>query len=222
MKKDNQIFPHYPVFLRIQGRRCVVVGGGPVASRKAKALLEHGAKVKVVSPELCPELKELAETNTIQFVSRSYEDGDLRRVTLAVAATDDAQINQKVLAEARKRGVLINVVDDLENSDFIVPSYLRRGDVTIAISTGGKSPALARKIRTKLETDFGPEYGSLATLLDEVRSELKKRQVRVDGNAWQEALDLESLLVLLRARRDTEAKTRLLRGLGIPTQTRRD
>ena len=220
MKRHAQRFSHYPIFLNIRGKRCLVVGGGQVAYRKVKALLEHGAGVKVISPELCPELYELAEAKAIQVAQRDYNSGDLRRAFLAIAATGDAHINQKVAGEARGWGILVNVVDDLESSEFIVPSYLRRGDVTIAISTGGRSPALARKIRTKLEAEFEPEYASLALLLNEVRSELKKQGVTVDGDAWQEALDLESLLELLRVGHRDEAKAKLLENLGMPVQSR--
>ncbi|HEX78305.1 MAG TPA: bifunctional precorrin-2 dehydrogenase/sirohydrochlorin ferrochelatase [Dehalococcoidia bacterium] len=221
MKRRAQMPPHYPIFLNIQGKRCLVVGGGQVAWRKARTLLEHGARVKVVSPELGPELSELARSKAIQVAHRHYEPRDLRGVFLAIAATDDANINRKVAEEARGRRVLTNVADDPEGSDFIVPSYLRRGDVAIAISTGGRSPALARKIRTKLEAQFGAEYASLALLLDQVRSELKGRGVMVDGDTWQEALDLEPLLALLRAGRSEEAKARLLEHLDTTSRPRR-
>lgn len=218
MTRRGHMYHHYPVFLNVHGRECLVVGGGQVACRKTKALLAHGARVKVVSPELCLELSELAKGKAIRAVRRDYEAEDLRGVFLAIAATDDARVNRKVAEEAGVRGVLVNVVDDLEGSDFIVPSYLRRGDVAIAISTGGKSPALARKIRTRLEADFGDEYASLALLLHEVRSELKRRGVTIEGDVWQEALDLERLLELLRMNQTGKAKTRLLRCLGVASR----
>ncbi len=205
--------PYYPIFLNIEGRRCVVVGGGQVALRKVKVLLEHGAEVQVASPSLCPELSQLAENGTIKALRRDYEPGDLQGAFIAVAATDDMGTNEKVAKEARRERVLVNVVDDPQRSDFIVPSYLRRGDVAVAISTGGRSPALARKIRTELEESFGAEYAALALLLDQVRSELKQRGIRVDGDAWHRALDLNLLLPLLRAGRDDEAKKAMLTNL---------
>ena len=214
-------FPHYPVFLDIHGLRCLVVGGGPVAYRKAKTLLEHGAAVTVVSPDLCPEMKNLARDANVHAVLGEYDAGNLRDVFLAIAATDDARVNRRVAAEAGERGVLVNVVDDLESSRFIAPSYLRRGDVTIAISTGGASPALARRIRVKLETEFGSEYAQLASLLGEVRTGLKSRGVTVPGDTWQEALDLEPLLELLRARRVDEAREMVLERLGVASEPER-
>ena len=214
-------FPHYPVFLDVHGMRCLVVGGGPVACRKAKTLLEHGAAVTVVSPELCPEMRDLAKGTDVHLVVGEYDEGSVQDVFLVIAATDDAGVNRRVAAEARERGALVNVVDDLDSSGFIAPSYLRRGAVTIAISTGGASPALARRIRAKLETEFGPEYASLASLLSEVRTELKDRGVTVPGDTWQAALDLEPLLELVRARRVDEARNMVLERLGVAPRPER-
>ncbi len=220
MKRDNQVPRYYPIFLNIRGKRCVVVGGGLVALRKVKALLEHEASVKVISPELCPELSQLAKSRAIQVLQRNYNGGDLQGALIAIAATDDGEINNKVAEEARAKGVLVNVVDDSEHSDFIVPSQLRRGDITIAVSTAGKSPALARKIRTKLEKDFGTEYASLALLVDEVRSELKGQGIKINGYGWQEAIDLDVLIELLRAGQNEKAKATLLANLKRLRQTK--
>ncbi len=220
MKRDNQVPRYYPIFLNIRGKRCVVVGGGAVALRKVKALLEHEASVKVISPELCPELSQLAKSRAIQVLQRNYNGRDLQGVFIAIAATDDGEINNKVAEEARAKGVLVNVVDDSEHSDFIVPSQLRRGDITIAVSTAGKSPALARKIRTRLEKDFGAEYASLALLVDEVRSELKRQGIKINGYGWQEAIDLDMLIELLRAGQNEKAKATLLANLKRLRQTK--
>jgi len=220
MKRDNQVPRYYPIFLNIRGKRCVVVGGGPVALRKVKALLEHEANVEVISPELCPELSQLAKSRAIQVLQKNYNGGDLQGAFIAIAATDDGEINNKVAEEARAKGVLVNVVDDSEHSDFIVPSQLRRGDITIAVSTAGKSPALARKIRTRLEKDFGAEYASLALLVDEVRSELKRQGIKINGYSWQEAIDLDVLIELLRTGQDEKAKATLLANLERLRQTK--
>jgi len=211
--KREQPSSYYPVFLNISGKRCVVVGGGQVALRKVRALLEHRANIEVISPDPCSELIELAEDGQIRVFRRHYQPGDLRKAFTAIAATDNSDINLQVVKEARRNAVLVNVVDDAENSDFILPSYLRRGDVTVAISTAGRSPALARKIRTRLEKDFGDEYASLALLIDEVRAEVKQQGIEVDGDAWQEALDLDLLLELLRRKDAEKAKAILLRNL---------
>lgn len=211
--KREQPSSYYPVFLNISGKRCVVVGGGQVALRKVRVLLEHRANIEVISPDLCSELIELAEDGQIRVFRRHYQPGDLRKAFTAIAATDNSDINLQVVKEARRKAVLVNVVDDAENSDFILPSYLRRGDVTVAISTAGRSPALARKIRTRLEKVFGDEYASLALLIDEVRTEAKQQRIEVDGDAWQEALDLDLLLELLRRKDAEKAKAILLRNL---------
>jgi len=213
MKGRNQTPPYYPIFLNISGKRCVVVGGGEVALRKVKALLEHEASVEVISPDLCPGLSQLAKSRAIQVLQRSYDGGDLQGAFIAIAATDDGKTNSQVVEEARAKGVLVNVVDDSEHSDFIVPSQFRRGDITIAVSTAGKSPALAHKIRARLEKDFGAEYASLAPLIGEVRAELKRQGIKASGHSWQEAIDLDVLIELLRAGQSKKAKATLLANL---------
>ncbi len=213
MKKGDEQPTYYPIFFNISGKKCVVVGGGQVALRKVTTLLEHGASVEVISPDLCSELSQLAESGEIRVLQRSYRAGDLQDAVIAIAATNDSNTNLEVVKEARRKAVLVNVVDDAESSDFIVPSYMRRGDVTIAISTGGRSPALARKIRNRLGKDFGDEYASLALLIDEVRAEVKRQGIKVNGDAWQEALDLDLLGDLLRRGDNEKAKAILLSNL---------
>lgn len=210
MKKSGQRASYYPIFLNIRGKKCVVVGGGKVAFRKVKALLEHGANVEVISPDLCPELRELAKAKAISVLRQNYEPENLKGAFIAIAATNEKDINQRVIEEAKKQGVLVNVVDNLELSDFIVPSHFHRGDLTIAVSTAGLSPALARKIRSQLEQNFREEYASLTTLIDEVRTELKQKGIIINGNTWQEALDLDLLLKLLHAGLREQAKVTLL------------
>ena len=213
MKRREEVSPYYPIFVNIGGKKCLVVGGGEVALRKGQALLEHGANVEVVSPVLCPELSRMAGDGRIQALERSYKAEDLQGALIAIAATDDAKANESVAAEARRRGILVNVVDDPQHSDFIAPSYLRRGDVTIAVSTSGRSPALARKIRGELEKQFGTEYARLALLAGEVRYELKQQGVTVDNEAWQEVLDLHPLIELIKYGKRQEAKQIMLRKL---------
>lgn len=204
---------HYPVFLKISGKKCVVVGGGQVARRKVKTLLEHGASVEVISPEPCPELNKLVERGEIRLLRRGYQAGDLEGAFLAIAATDNRALNRQVLKEAQERAVLVSVADDPENSDFIVPSAVRRGTLSIAVSTGGVSPALARKIRTRLEEEFGDEYASLVRLVGEVRAEVRRRGIKVGGDDWQEALDLDLLTRLLKKGDEKKAKAVLLENL---------
>lgn len=150
----------------------VVVGGGKVAARKVEGLLVAQAKIKVISPELSLELQLLADSGEISWLPRPYQEGDVQDVFLVIAATDDPAVNRAVWAEAQRRGCLVNVVDDPAHSNFILPAVLQREDLSIAISTGGSSPALARRLRERLELLVGPEYGVLASVLAELRPEL--------------------------------------------------
>ena len=213
MKKKSHMPVYYPIFLNIDGKKGVVVGGGQVALRKVKSLLEYGADVEVISPDPSSELSKLAESKEIRVLNREYRVGDLKGALVAIAATNNSEINQQVVKEARRNAVLVNVTDDAENSDFIAASYVRRGGVTIAVCTGGRSPALARKIRTKLERDLGDEYASLTHLIGEVRAEVKRRRIKVDGDAWQEAIDLDLLLELLRRGESEKARAILISNL---------
>jgi siroheme synthase-like protein len=203
----------YPIFLNIRGRKCVVVGGGQVALRKTRTLLEHGGHVEVISPKLCTELSGLVENEKMTVTQRRFQPGDLKGAFIAMATTDDDSINREVAREAKESGVLVNVANDMVNSDFIVPSSLSQGDIMIAVSTAGKSPALARKIRTRLEKDLDEEYAALVEIIDEVRAELKKDGLTIDSDGWQKALDLDLLLPILKNENREKAKTILLNNL---------
>jgi precorrin-2 dehydrogenase/sirohydrochlorin ferrochelatase len=165
---------YYPVCIDLVGKSCVVVGGGEVAERKALSLLECGAHVSVISPELTPRLEELAATGKIAIERRSYVCGDLAHCFLVIGATDSEEINCQVCAEAEKRGVLCNIVDAPSLCSFIVPSVINRGDIQIAISTNGKSPMLSRRIREHLEGVFGEEYAEFVNLLGDLREEIQE------------------------------------------------
>lgn len=143
-----------------------------MAARKVEGLLAAGAQVRVISPLVVPELQRMADLREIDHAPRPYRDGDLEGASLVIAATDDASVNRSVWREAERRGCLVNVVDDPEHSNFIVPAVVQRGELGIAISTGGNSPALARRLRERIEKLIGPEYGVLAELLGELRPEL--------------------------------------------------
>jgi siroheme synthase-like protein len=208
--KESKPRLYYPIFLNLQGKKCVVVGGGRVAFRKVTTLLNCGADITVISPKPHAEISKLFKNKAIQLVRRNYERGDLRRAALSIAATHVKEINRKVAEESKKNGTPVNVVDDAELSDFIIPSSFRRGDLSVAVSTSGMSPALAKKIRAKLEKKIGIEYAYLLSLIAEIRSEIKKKGLRVSAKTWQESLDLDSLILLLRAGRHDEAKATLL------------
>jgi siroheme synthase-like protein len=201
---------YYPLMLNLKGKKCVVVGGGHVALRKVKMLLDCGADITVVSPKPHLGMAKLSEKKAIRLIHRDYKVGDLTDATLAVASTDVKEINRTVAHEAKRLGILVNVVDDPRLSSFILPSFFRRGHLTIAVSSGGTSPALARKIRSNLEKSLGKEYATLLSLISEVRSAIKERGYVVDGEMWQEVLDLKLLIRLIQKGQKTKAKTLLL------------
>jgi len=152
---------YFPAFLDLRGRRCLVVGGGEIGERKARALLDCGAEVSIVSPGVTAGLSALAAAGALHWRPRAFRKVDARGCTLVIAASGVASVDTAVAAEARRRGALVNVVDRPAQCDFIFPSVLRRGHLQIAVSTGGQSPALAREIRKRLEPQFGPEYARL-------------------------------------------------------------
>ncbi|MBM3318836.1 MAG: bifunctional precorrin-2 dehydrogenase/sirohydrochlorin ferrochelatase [Planctomycetes bacterium] len=160
---------YYAVALNLYGRRCVVLGGGPVAEQKAIGLLDAGADVTVISPKVTPGLAALAAERRILVVRRTYMRGDLAGAYLAIAASADRSLNQGIWEEAEERCVLLNAVDDVEHCHFIAPAIYRQGDLTVTVSTAGKSPALAVRLRNQLAEWIGPEYGTLLQLLAEWR-----------------------------------------------------
>ena len=164
-----------PVFLKLKGQPCLVVGGGKVAARKVALLSRAGAVITVVSPVYCDELLALGEAGDITFHHREFSDDDVREFVLVIAATDDRSVNQRVYDLAMLHNVPVNVVDDPDNSSFIVPSIVDRSPVQIAVSTGGASPVLARLLRARLESFIPSAYGRLAALVDEYRNKVKER-----------------------------------------------
>jgi precorrin-2 dehydrogenase/sirohydrochlorin ferrochelatase len=166
---------YYPAFLDLRGRRCLVVGGGAVAERKVGALLDAGARVVIVSPTLTTSLGALAAERDLEHRARRFRRHDTRGCALVVAATGVVTVDDAVVAAARRAHALVNVVDRRAACDFILPSVLRRGDLQIAVSTGGKSPALAREIRRRLEAEIGDDYGELVARVGRVRARLRGR-----------------------------------------------
>ncbi len=167
---------YYPIFLRVEERPCLVVGGGDVAARKVESLLAARARVTVVSPEATQRLRELAATAAIEWRQRVYEEGDLRGFFLAYAATSDDKLHESIYLQAEREGVLLNVVDRPQWCTFIVPSIAQRGDLTVAVSTGGASPALARRVRLDIERLLGPEYERAVVLLARLREHLRRER----------------------------------------------
>jgi len=168
---------YYPVLLDIEGRPCVVIGGGKVAERKAVGLIEAGALVTVISPKATRKLKDLAQKGAIEHIKRGYRKGDLSGAFLAVSAADSKAVNASACMEASRSNILLNAVDDPGNCNFIIPSSFRRGPLVIAVSTSGKSPLLARALREALEEEIGREYAVFTELLGAIRERLLKRGV---------------------------------------------
>lgn len=164
---------YYPLFADLRGKNCLVVGGGAVAERKAKALLKCQALVTVVSPKLSAGLARLCDKKKIAWRRREYAADSLRGISLAVAATDDRATNSRVSRSCRSKGILVNVVDVPQESNFIAPSFIEKKGLVIAISTGGRAPCLAKKIRQDLERDFIPRYSKLLEELAPLREKLK-------------------------------------------------
>jgi siroheme synthase-like protein len=165
----------YPVFLNLHNKRVVVVGGGEVAERKVESLLETGASITVVSPTLTPRLDGWAQANKIHALRRRYAAGDCDGASFVFTATDDTKISAEVFHAANECGALVNTADLPALCDFILPAVARRGDVAIAVSTGGTSPGLAARLRDQIAEIIGPEYASLAELLSKTRDEIRRR-----------------------------------------------
>ncbi len=196
----------FPICLDIADRHCVVIGGGRVAERKVASLLDCGAAVSVVSPELTEPLRCLADQGKINWVARPYQAGDLAGAFVVIAATDDPVVQEAVHSEAEAGNTLLNVADVPKWCNFILPAITRQGDLTVAVSTAGKSPALARKLREQFDREFGVEYAVLVELLGELRQvvlargmshqqnkEVFQRLVEADLASWLRAGEWQRL-----------------------------
>ncbi len=189
----------YPILVDLAARPVVVVGGGAVAERRALGLVAAGARVRVVSPGVGEGLAAMAARGELAVEPRPYRDGDLAGAVLAVAATDDPEVNRRVAADGRAAGVLVNRVDDPDGGDVTVPAVLRRGDLTVAVATSGRTPGLAGALRRRLEGDLGPEWAELVDLLAADRAALPRA---ADQVAWRELLAPEMLDAVRRGATD--------------------
>lgn len=206
---------YYPVFLDLKGRKCLVVGGGSVAERKALALLAAGAAVSVVSPKATRALQGLARDGKIALEKRPYRTGDARGRFLVVAAAGSSRVNEAAWQDAEAEKALVNVVDDPERCSFIVPSIVDRGSLVIAISTSGKSPYLARLLREELEECIGAEYEAFVEILGAARKKLLKSGLSHDKKERIiKDLVKSPIPALLREGRAREASSVLKRTLG--------
>jgi precorrin-2 dehydrogenase/sirohydrochlorin ferrochelatase len=201
----------YPVYLNLKGKRVIVIGGGEVAERKVESLLETDASIMVVSPEITPRLALLAQERRIELRQRAYTPGDCSGAALVFSATDDSDVSSAVFQEATAAGALVNTADQPTLCDFIMPAVVRRGDIAIAISTGGTSPGLAARLRQKIARIIGPEYARLTELLSQARPEIRRR---VQDEEKRKALHyriLDSDIMARLKQNDTDGAERLLR-----------
>ncbi len=206
----------YPIYLRLDGLLCVVVGGGRVAYRKIVNLFKNGAKLRVISKGTLPELSAFIKENKIDYREGEFSDGDLNGSVLVVCATDSPEVNAMVYDSAVKRNLLVNIVDAPEKCNFIVPSVVKRGDLAISISTGGKSPALSKKIRKELDCQFGVEYARFLDIMGELRLEVINSGLELDQrmNAFGAAVESDAL-ELIKMGKEREAKDKLKALLGL-------
>ncbi|SHE86468.1 precorrin-2 dehydrogenase/sirohydrochlorin ferrochelatase family protein [Desulforamulus putei] len=200
----------YPIFVKLEGQLCLVVGGGKVAERKVGSLLECGARVRLVSPEVTVPIKEWADQGKLELRQRQYQTSDLEGVFLVFAATNREEVNRRVAEECSARSLAVNVVDDPGACNFFVPSVIRRGKLAIAVSTGGASPALAAKIRRQLELQFGPEYQEFMDILTEVRRQVLKgvADIQQRKRIFNDLVESD-ILDLLRKKKYDQVKERI-------------
>ena len=210
---------YYPIGLSLQGRPCLVVGGGMVAQHKTKTLMQYGAQVTVVSPALTPLLRRWARARRIHAQQRAFRPDDVRGRWLVYGATDDERVQRAVFRAAQRRNIWVNIVDQPSLCTFIAPAHIKRGNLTIAISTGGRAPSVARHVRRKIERLIGPEYAALLRLMERLRPAVRRAAptIRQRGRIMERLMNDRVMNALRQghprlARRRAEA---LLRKAGI-------
>ena len=206
---------YYPVHLDIQNRKCLVVGGGSVGTRKVNNLLECAARVTVVSPDVSTRLRDLALSRIITLKKRSYQSKDLDGMFLVIGATNDEKLNRQISEDAERLNTLCNIADRPEVCNFILPSIVQRDDLVITVSTSGKSPALAKKLRKVLEKQFGEEYGDFLKLMGAIRTKLLSQSHEPEAHKHLfEQLISGELLAMIRDRKEKDINSLLLEILG--------
>jgi siroheme synthase-like protein len=199
-------YPYYPIFLDIEGRSVVIIGGGEVCTRKAETMMNYGANVTVVSPEFTDEIEKWSADGRLHIRRKSYEEGDLDGANIVIASTDDQAINERIAADCRRRRIPVNVVDVTPLCEFIVPAIVEKGSVTIAVSTGGKSPALARTLKEDLHRLVGPEYAEVNDALGTLRDAAKRTlPTDTDRKRFFDGILARGVLDMLRRGRRREA-----------------
>ena len=206
---------YYPIHLDIKNRDCLIVGGGAVGTRKVNTLIECGARVTVVSPDPTPELTKLASEGSVTLKKRAYRNDDLTGMFLVIGATDDERLNRQISKDAEQAQILCNIADRPEVCNFILPSIVCRGDLVITISTSGKSPALAKHLRQKLETQFGPEYADFLFLMGAIRRRLLSEAHEPEAHKalFNQLIDSD-IIQLMQAGKTEEINSLLYKILG--------
>jgi precorrin-2 dehydrogenase/sirohydrochlorin ferrochelatase len=199
-------FPYYPIFLDVEDRDVVIIGGGNVCARKAETMLRYGARVTIVSPELTEEIEQWARDGAVKIKRKPYDAADLDGATIVIASTDDQRVNEQIAADCRARRIPVNVVDVTPLCEFIVPAIVESGSIQIAVSTGGKSPALARTLKEDLQRMVGTEYAEVNDLLGSLRDAAKKvLPTDTDRKRFFDGIIAKGLLQMLREGRRDEA-----------------
>jgi len=217
-------FPYYPIYIDIENREVVIIGGGNVCARKAETMMKYGARVTVVAPELTGEIETWAREERLSVKRKRYDHGDLEGANIVIASTDDTSVNEQIAADCRARRIPVNVVDVTPLCEFIIPAIVESGSIQIAVSTGGKSPAIARTLKEDLQRFIGPEYAEvndvLATLRDGAKATLP---TDVDRKRFFDGIIAAGILEMLRNGERREAYETIARAcdaVGVPLSER--
>ena len=221
-------YPYYPIYLDIEGRNVVIIGGGNVCARIAETMMNYGARVTIVSPEFTEEIEKWAGEGCLQLSRKKYDERDLEGAKIVIASTDDEAVNTQIAADCRRRRIPVNVVDVTPLCEFIVPAIIEKGSIQIAISTGGKSPALARTLKEELQRAIGPEYDEVNQTMGSLRDAAKKTlPTDIDRKKFFDGIIAEGILQMLRDGRRREAYEVIARhceqvGVAISYRVRRE
>lgn len=217
MKKN---YPYYPIYLDIEERPVLIIGGGNVCARKAETMMKYGAHVTIVSPEFTHEIEQWAREGLLKIERKSYEESDLGGASIVIASTDDKCVNGRIARDCRRRHIPVNVVDVTHLCEFIIPAIVESGSIQIAVSTGGKSPALARTLKEDIQRFVGPEYDEVNRLLGTLRTAAKKKlPTDVDRKKFFDGILAGGILEMLRGGKKREAYETITRACdtaGVP------
>jgi siroheme synthase-like protein len=217
-------FPYYPIYIDIEGRDVVIIGGGDVCARKAETMMKYGARVTVVAPEFTGEIEGWAREGCLALKRKKYDVSDVEGANIVIASTDDTSVNEQIAADCRARRIPVNVVDVTPLCEFIVPAIIESGSIQIAVSTGGRSPALARTLKEDLQKFVGPEYAEVNDVLGTLREGAKRvLPTDVDRKRFFDGIIAEGILDLLRAGKRREAYETIARACeaaGVPVSER--